>query len=68
MTIAQTRNAIKGIIHEHSVYGCEVIINSIVAACKDHPYLKLEDLHKMLDTAYRHEVEYEERKLYYERR
>ena len=68
MTIAQTDSQIKGIIHEHSVYGAEAIMQALVRACKNHPYLKLEDLHKMLDSAYKHEVEYEERKLYDERR
>lgn len=51
MTIAGTDKEIKGVINEHSVYGCEAIMNAIARACKDHPYLQPDDLKRLLEHA-----------------
>lgn len=51
MTIAATGNEIKGVIDQWSVYGAEAIIGSLVLACKNKPYLKPEDLHRLIDNA-----------------
>lgn len=51
MTILSSIKEMKEIINKHSIYGVESLMNALVIACKDHPYVNREMLHKLLDTA-----------------
>ena len=51
MTILSSIKEMKEIVNKHSIYGVESLMNALVLASKDHPYVNREMLHKLLDTA-----------------
>lgn len=52
MTIMQLDKELKSVIDAHSVYGAECILHALVRACAGHPYLKGEDIKRILDRGY----------------
>lgn len=57
MKICEIDREVKGVITEHSVYGCEVIMNAIARASKSDRWLTAMVLHAMLDAAITREME-----------
>lgn len=58
MNICDIDREVKGVINEHSVYGCEAIMNAIARASKGNKWLTGSALHALLDAAiYRGEIE-----------
>ena len=54
MTIAETDRTIKELIKEHHVYGAEAVINALVRASQDEPYLDEGVYILMIQNAYKH--------------
>jgi len=59
MTIASTDKEVKELINDHHIYGLENIINAVVRACKDEPYVNEDYLIKLVKSAYEREERYE---------
>lgn len=57
VSIATLDHTMQGIVAHHSVYGVECVINSLVRAIHDRPYLDREALIRMLDHALKNEKE-----------
>lgn len=55
MTIAALGMTIGSIIKEWHVYGLEALINAIVRASINEPYIDAEYIKKLVDTAYKRE-------------
>ena len=51
MKICEIDREVKGVITEHSVYGCEVIMNAVARAAKHDRWLTGSALHALLDAA-----------------
>jgi hypothetical protein len=59
MTIASTDKEINELINDHHIYGLESIINAVVRACKDEPYVNEDYIIKLVKSAYDREELYE---------
>jgi hypothetical protein len=59
MTIASTDKEINELINDHHIYGLESIINAVVRACKDEPYVNEDYIIKLVKSAYDREERYE---------
>lgn len=57
MKICEIDREVKGVITEHSVYGCEAIMNAIARASKSDRWLTASALHALLDAAITREME-----------
>ena len=51
MKICEIDREVKGVITEHSVYGCEAIMNAIARSAKHDRWLTASALHALLDAA-----------------
>lgn len=51
MTIAALDKEIRDVISRHRVYGAECVLNALVRACEGQPYLRADDLRRILDRA-----------------
>ncbi|MBO7733715.1 MAG: hypothetical protein J6S67_14215 [Methanobrevibacter sp.] len=52
MKICELDKELKGVIENHSVYGAECIINSLVRACKNEKYLNAQSIHTLVESAF----------------
>lgn len=57
MKICEIDREVKGVITEHSCYGCEAIMNALARAAKCDKWLTGSALHAMLDAAITREIE-----------
>ena len=57
MKICEIDREVKGVITEHSVYGCEAIMNAVARAAKHDRWLTASALHALLDAAITREME-----------
>lgn len=53
MTIAAADREIGSLIKNFKTYGAEVVINALVRTCRGEPYLKKDDILRMIDSAYK---------------
>lgn len=53
MTVAATDREVKELIKGYHVYGAEVLINALARATKDEPYLKEDDVIRLVKSAYK---------------
>ena len=51
MKICEIDREVKGLITEHSVYGCETIMNAVARAARHDRWLTGSALHALLDAA-----------------
>lgn len=58
MTIAATDREIKGLIDDHHVYGAETVINALVRASANQPYLNEEAMIILVKNAFERLKEY----------
>lgn len=58
MTIASAYQEIRELIKEKHTVGAEAVMAALARACSGEPYLGRDQLHELLDQAYRH-MEYE---------
>ena len=56
MKISQLDHELKQIVNEYGVFGAESIINALVRACKDEPYLSEQVLKAFIVSAYTFEM------------
>lgn len=57
MTIAGTDKAVRDLIKEHHVYGAETVVNALVRATIDEPYMGEDMLIRLVHKAYEREEE-----------
>lgn len=55
MTIAGCDKEIRGLIDDYSVVGLEAVMNAVVRATKDKPYMGKMEVHQLLEKCYEHE-------------
>ncbi len=55
MTIAGCDKEIRGLIDDYSVVGLEAVMNAVVRATKDKPYMGKMEVLQLLEKCYEHE-------------
>lgn len=55
MQIVEIEREVKGVIREHHIYGAECLINELVRAAQEEPYLTKEAMFRMIESAFKRE-------------